>query len=468
MLGVLVVGCTDNFDELNTDTKNAPNVPAETLFTNGTRNLFDQMSDCNVNRNVYRLYSQYWAQTTYPDESQYNMVGRKIPDATWNILYRDVLRDLKEAKDIYMATSFPTTEEEEANANRMAIIEMVEIYTYSILVDAFGDVPYTEALDVENVLPKYDDAKEIYMDLINRLTKVTSELDENGESFSATADVIYGGNNADWKAFGNSLMLKLAMRLQQGGENMNSVIETVAPNVINNQAQNFSVSYYNATPNTNPVWLALVNSGRTDFVPANTVVDYMNEINDPRRAEYFTLYQIDSVTLGYQGGTYGTANAFSGNSHLGAKLHQPELEGTLLSLAEVKFLLAQAAAMGIDVGDAETFYNEGIEASMEEWGVTMDASYLTQSGVAYDAGNWEELIGRQKWIALFNNGFEGWCTWRTFDFTLNVPDGMTYDDIPVRMIYPIDEATLNGANKNAAAAKYGNDSVSARLFWDVD
>ena len=47
------------------------------------------------------------------------------------------------------------------------------------------------------------------------------------------------------------------------------------------------IMYQSSTPNTNPLWEDLVQSGRTDFVASNTLGDIMNSSNDPRRAMYF-------------------------------------------------------------------------------------------------------------------------------------------------------------------------------------
>ena len=140
----LVVSCdlNDKLEDLNIDEKNPSEVPGEPLFTNGVRNMFDLMLGTSVNSNVFRLYSQYWAQTTYPDESQYNQVTRNIPDNMWLILYRDVLKDLDGAKQIITPETVVTDEEAAIKANKLACIKIAEVYAYSTLVDIFGDVPY--------------------------------------------------------------------------------------------------------------------------------------------------------------------------------------------------------------------------------------------------------------------------------------------------------------------------------------
>ncbi|MEO9966250.1 MAG: SusD/RagB family nutrient-binding outer membrane lipoprotein, partial [Reichenbachiella sp.] len=84
-------------------------------------------------------------------------------------------------------------------------------------------------------------------------------------------------------------------------------------------------------------------------------------------------------------------------------------------------------------------------------------------------GTWRQKIGTQLWLALYNQGLEGWSTWRRMDFTgFNAPPGMTMANIPVRMTYPLREATLNGDNYTAAGSRIGGDAVSTPVFWDVN
>lgn len=462
------VGCTDSFEDLNTDKKRPTEIPAEPLFSNATRNLSDLMADANVNRNVFRLYSQYWAQTTYPDESQYNMVGRDIPGSVWDELYRDVLKDLDEAKKILNTQTGPTPQDELVLSNKKAIIDLVEGYTYTVLVDVFGDVPFSQALDADNLLPAYDPAKSVYTAAIAKIDNAAKTLDASAAGYSSAEDIVYGGDVAKWKTFANSLLLKLAMRIADtDAAGAQSMVSAAAGNVMTSDADNFAVDYYPNSPNTNPLHVSLVLSGRNDFVPANTIVDMLNNLEDPRRDLWFTK----TDTTIYIGGVYGTANAYSSYSHLGPVFEDATLAGTMMSYSEVEFLLAEAAERGMAVdGSAEEHYNAAVAASIMEWGGTQDMvdAYMANPDVAYSPTN----LGVQKWISLFNNGFEGWSTVRSFDLVgmLNefpADAGITLASFPNRLIYPLDEPTLNGANHSAAAANYGGDVATARIFWDA-
>lgn len=455
-------------DNLNIDTKNPTTVPASGLFTNGTRNMFDLMNSTSVNNNVFRLYAQYFAQTTYPDESQYNQVTRNIGGSIWNTMYRDVLQDLKGAKELATkeATGDPVAEQN--LAAKIAQISFIEIYAYSILVDTFGNVPYTEALDTNNPSPKYDDAATIYTDLLTKLDDVISKIN-TGNGFESSQDPIYGGDMTKWKKAAISLKLRLAMRLADSNPALSKqkAEEAITAGPIVTNVDNFGIKYLASAPNTNPLWVALVQSGRNDFIAANTLVDVMNPLNDPRLGSYFEM-----MGGTYTGGTYGSANSPTGGSAISDLMKAPDLQGNILTAAEVNFLIAEAAARTYTTPNTvEAYYNDAITQSILEWeGTASDAStYLAQPSVAYSTatGDWKNKIGTQKWISMYNNGFEGWTSWRVFDApTLNTPSGMTASDIPTRFTYPVIEAQLNNANNADAGAAIGGNTKTTKLFWD--
>ncbi|GAA5222345.1 SusD/RagB family nutrient-binding outer membrane lipoprotein [Membranihabitans marinus] len=475
ILFLLLIGflacSTDNFEDLNTDKKNPSTIPANPLFTNAAVNLVTQMSECEVNYNVFRLYAQYWSQTTYPDESQYNMVTRNIPDKTFEVLYANVLVDLQECEKLLNQEEVVLSGDEEVRENKIGIIGILEVFTYATLVDIFGDVPYSEALQEDIIQPKYDKGEDIYTGILLELDESIAKLKTNFTSFGSE-DPIYGGDVEKWLALAYSLKLKLGMRLaDMDSDRAKAIVESAYDKVFTDPSQSALMQYYSASPNTNPLYENLVLSGRNDFLPANTIVDIMNDLNDPRRALY---YDVKSGTDEFVGGVYGEVNAYSLYSHLASVFLQPTLPGNLLDYTEVQFLLAEAAARGYNVGGtASEYYNEGIKASILFWGGSQEQvdDYLAQTNVAYETaeGDWRQKIAVQKWISLFNNGFEGWTTWRIFDYPIfNPPSGLTIDDIPKRMIFPVEEATLNGPNVKEAATRYNNDNYRATVFWDMN
>ena len=160
---------------------------------------------------------------------------------------------------------------------------------------------------------------------------------------------------------------------------------------------------------------------------------------------------------------------------MSTKIADPTFEALLLDYSEVRFLLAEAVERGFSVpGTAQEHYNAAVTASITYWGRTQAeaTAYLAQPAVNYATapGDWRQKIGTQKWIALYNRGFDAWLEWRRLDApNLQPPTGEGVGNltIPTRLIYPINEQTLNGANRAAAATAIGGDLRETKLFWDV-
>lgn len=475
ILVVSVFACTDEFEEMNIDPKRASeNIPAETLFSNAQKNLTDIITSSNVNLNIFRLLAQYWTQTTYTDESRYDLSTRNIPQNFWNILYRDVLRDLKEARDITEAN--PDLSEAD-KANQLAMIEVMEIYTWAVLVNTYGDIPYTEALDIENVVPVYDDDAAIYNSLLTRIDEAIASFDPAASGFGSS-DLIYGGDITKWVKFANSLKLKLGMTIADvNSAKAAQVAAEAAPNVFESNDDNAALQYLDTPPNTNPIWVDLVQSGRRDFVAANTIVDVMLELDDPRLDPYFTT--IDGAFIG---GTYGTSNSYSRFSKPDEVITSPTFEGMLMDYAEVEFFLAEAAARGYISGSPAEHYRAGVTASMQYWGVPQSeiTAYFSEPEIVADLAalavstgtiteRQKQAIGTQKWLALYNRGHEAWTEWRRLDYPqLEPADPAVLPEIPVRFPYPVQEQNLNTVNYNAASGAIGGDLPATRVFWDVD
>ncbi len=475
-LFLVLLSCED-FYELNDNTKDPAVVSGESLFTNAQKNLVDQMVDSDVNLNIFRMIVQHWTETTYTDESNYDLFTRTIPDNIWDVLYRDVISDLTEAKRVIEETEYSVAEDPAVKTNKLGITEILLVYSYSILVETFGDVPYSEAMDVENPTPAYDDALTIYTDLIVRLSAALASLNPDHPSFDL-ADNLYQGDVANWIKFGNSLKLRMGLLLADVAPQVAqpAVEEAVAAGVISSNDENANLVYLSADPNTNPLYSDIVASGRHDFVLANTLVDVMNSLEDPRRQYYFTLADTSSETgvekLAYVGGVYGASNDYFAFSHVADRIVVPTFEGTLFDFAETELLLAEAVERGYSVpGTAEEHYNAALMASLEYWGGTEEeaATFLMNPEIAYATapGDWKQKLGLMTWLTLYNRGFEAWSAWRKFDYPQLVAPEDAMSDVPLRFTYPITEQTLNAESYNAAAEAIGGDDVSTKLFFDV-
>lgn len=480
-LGILIltISCNeDSLTNLNKDEKNPSEVPAYTLFTNAIKTTADQVTNTNVNRNIFRLVNQQWTETTYLDETNYNWVTRKISDNHWNALYAGPLADLNQAKinlknEVISPNDPDFATKTTVKTNQLALIDILMVYNFKILVDTFGDVPYTEALKGNaDYLPKYDKALDIYKDLIVRLDQDMTAIDESTAGFG-TADVIYGDDLGKWIKFANSIKLQLGVNIKASGLDdalATTTITTAATGVFTSNADNAKVAYMADLPNTNPLYVDMVFSGRHDFVPAKPFVDAVNALSDPRRTAYF-----DDNKTPYVGGLVGYKNTYSAYTHVSDAIQAPDFSATLLDYAEVEFILAEAVGRGVAVGGTiESHYTKAITASMQDWHIEKEEieAYLAQPAVAYAtaAGSWEQKVGEQAWYAMYNRGFEGWSFTRRLNFPVLIAppgaDPAAEAKVPVRMTYPRIEHTLNPTNYNAASAAIGGDFLYTPIFWD--
>lgn len=514
------VSCTKNFEDWQKDEKHPAVVPGEMLFTHAQKALGDQIASSNVNLNNHKLYAQHWTETTYTDEANYDLINRNIPDNVFRVIYRDILKDLQEASSIMMEDATTTPAAQIAKTNRLTIIKVLEVYSYQRLVDIFGNVPYSEALDIDATLnPAYDDGMTIYKDLIVRLDEVIKTLDPSEGSYGS-ADLYYGGDVQSWITFAQSLKFRLAITIADADDaTAKGWAEASAAHTFASSAEDAKL-VYEAAPldNTNPIYQDLVASGRKDFIPANTIVDYMNTLADPRVVAYFndkiefsydkndnnekidtelpgtgkkvlyyandsvvhlqlpfTILAVDSMDVFtyYEGGIYGSSNAYGNYSHVGSMILDATFPIQLLSYTEMEFYKAEAAARGWSVGGtAKEHYELAIMSSFAEWGLvdTLATNYIEQEDVAWEPeGDWKKMIGMQAYLGYYQRGFEGWTTYRRLDWpTMNVPEGAITEDggVPRRFTFPVNEQTLNSVNYYKAAEAVGGDKMETKLFWD--
>lgn len=457
--------CSKNLEELNKNTKDATQANGETFFAYAEKAMADVMQDLTYGSSgtpftICRLFAQHTSCNTYNEGSNY------YAQFNWDNVYQDVLKNLDESKKNISAEKPIDEAATIQQQNQLAMIEIMNVYAYARLVEAFGDIPYSEALNIDNVTAKYDDAETIYIDLLDRLSTAIGELDASAGGFG-TSDLIYRGNTAAWIKFGNSLKLQMAMRIVDVlPELATQAANQAASNLISTNADNATLVYQESTPNTNPLYVDLAIGNRQDFVAAAPLVTVMNTLNDPRRNIFFTKVGQDFV-----GAPYGEPVEYSQYSHFGNLFYTPTVPSIFIDYATVEFLLAEAAARTIigSAADVETHYNKAINASFEYYGVSGADTYLQQSSVAYQSadGTWKEKIALQKWIALYNQGYEAWTEYRRLDYPhLQAPPNGFIPIVPVRLLYPSSEQTLNGANWQAASDAIGGDLMTTKLFWD--
>lgn len=472
LLGTLLVGCTT--DDVNLDSHSAYTTIPSTLVTNAQKELSDYVNTPSVNENNFRLTMQYWQETTYVEESNYNFTNRNISNQIYIDNYVNVLNSLVKAKELINAyqpvpseiSTWPKTKQ-----NQLAVIDIMQVYTYQGLVDTFGNIPYSQSNQLGgNVAPAYDDAAGIYTNLITRLQQditnidVTGGLNSESDDFSS-ADLFYSGNLGAWKTFGNSLMLKLGVTIADSNPTLAQQTATMAISngVMGSSASDCKVQYLLGSPNWSPIYENVKASNRNDFVGGKTLVDYMNTNSDTRISKYFKPV---GATTNYIGQVIGQPASFANFSAPGAFAYTATTPGILMNYTEVAFYLTEASARWGIGGTAATNYANAITSSFTDWGSTAGAAAYIAAH-PYNAANWKQSVGTQAWVAMYNQPLTSWNFWRRLDYPVLQPaSAATINTVPLRMTYPASEYQTNGANVNAASTAIGGDLLTKKVFWD--
>jgi hypothetical protein len=464
-----LASCKKDLSADNTNSKQASTVPATSLFLAAEKNLSDAYASTSVGSNVWRQFAQSWTESNYTTESRYILSAYNSPNGWWNNLYTLVLSNLVNAKAL-----FPVTVADPATLrNDLIITDILEVYTYNLLVSTYGNIPYSQAESRTVPFPKYDDAKTVYMDLLTRLDTCIAGLN-SGAGSVGSSDQIYKGSITAWKKFAATLKLKMAMVLADSDPSTaaKKVQEAVATGIFTANSDNARLTYQTSpTGNTNPIWQAVINSGRHDFVPCNLLLNTLNSWNDPRLPLYFTTAPDNT----YKGGAPGASNAYSNLSTFSATWTAPTYPSDLLDYAETQFLLAEAVERGFTTGNtAQQYYNNGITASIQFWGgtSTQAQTYLAQPAIAYTtaAGDYKQKIAWQEWIALADRGWDAWTLIRRLKQpnidAISQPIG-AISNLPLRFYYPTTEQSANPTNWAAALKAMGAsaDVVTTKLFW---
>ena len=461
----LFFSCSGDLEDMNVDIKNATEAPAETFFNNAMKNLSDRLSTVTYGAtgspwDISRLFVQQMSSVTYNEGTTYYV------SFTWDDVYMGVLNNLQQSRQII------ETEESElsTSTNKLAILEIATVYTYAKLVESFGDIPYSQALDVDIISPAFDQDEAIYADLIARLTAAIGNLNEAQGAWDQ--DIVYDGNVSSWKKFGSSLLFQMGMRVIDADATLGTQAITAAlPNVFTSNEDVAEIDMLASQPNTSDLYVDIAVGNRRDLVGAEPFVDYMNNLDDPRRTVFFQ--EVDGADGVYLGSPSGLTVSYFDFSRFGTLFYEPTTAVILLDYATIEFLLAEAAERGLGgVTDAAGHYEAAIRASFDYYGLGDSAdTYLANPEVAYATapGTWQEKIGMQKWVALFNQGLEAWTEYRRLDYPiLEAPPQSFVPTVPVRNVYPISEQTLNRENYESAAASVGGDLLTTKLFWDVN
>ncbi|HVH09246.1 MAG TPA: SusD/RagB family nutrient-binding outer membrane lipoprotein [Gemmatimonadales bacterium] len=443
-----------NLTDINTNPNGPVDVPPPSLLANAIQNVVNGVDGVtSLDIRGGGLWVQYYAEIQYRDEDKY--IVRPGTSGGWGF-YNQSLADFQRMIDKGVASNTP---------NWDAVGRIMKSYVFSVMTDAMGDIPYSEALQGSaNLTPKYDSQRGIYTALFADLTKASQEIDPTGIGF-ATGDIMYGGDMTEWRKFANSLRLRLALHLSKvdAATAAAQAQAAVAAGVFASNADNAQLLYLSVAPNRNPIY----ENARTrdDYGMSKTYVDSLTHWKDPRLPVFAQLNK-DTIVANrtYEGLPNGLNDgegpALFYISRIGAYWREtPNAPLALLTYSEVLFLEAEAAQRGWITGDPAALYTAAIRASMQQYGISDSATtaYLADTvNVRYNAAKGLTQIAYQKWVSLFMQGMEAWTEVRRTRVPVLVPGPRAVlTSIPERLPYDDQELVLNKANVDAAVAAQG-------------
>jgi len=457
--------CKKELANINKNPNGTENPQPDYLLTAAEKLTSDAYWGVDNNMNSSLLFVQHWAKIQYTDPDRYILNNGSFV-TLWNTLYGQSITDLN--KVISIAA-------DQQNNNYKGVGLALRAWAFQLLTDAYGDIPYKQAGNIDSILtPAYDAQEDVYKGLLADLKTAQAALDPSGPAIQG--DPVYSGNIGSWKKFVNSLRLRIALRIADRDPDVaQQVFTDIQAEGGGYISSNIEIAQlvYQASPNQNPV--SNIFDTRQDYRISKTIVDRLAALNDPRLPVYATV--TDDAPHGYVGVPNGllTADAnslgLSKTSKPGAYFRAPSAPAVIISYAEVLFDLSEAVSRGFITGDAADLYKQAVLASLAQYGITdatTTGNYLAQPAVQYNAGNYKKSIGEQKWIALFGQGLEAFAEWRRLDYPQLTPAvaGTLGGKMPLRFIYPGSEQTLNGDSYTKAVEHQGPDLLITKLWFD--
>lgn len=466
-LSLGIVSCKKELANINKNPNASENPQPDYLLTAAEKLTADAYWGVDNNMNSSLLFIQHWAKIQYTDPDRY-IENNNSFTTLWKTLYGQSITDLNKVI---------TIADQQQKPNYKAVALTLRSWVFQLLTDTYGDIPYRQAGKIDSFLtPAYDKQEDVYLGLLSDLKTAQATLSASGGTIAG--DPLYGGNIGSWKKFINSLRIRIALRIADKdpvqAQQVFTDIQTEGGGYFTSNGD-MAALVYQDSPNQNPVSLTF--DTRQDYRISKTIVDKLTSLNDPRLPIYAQL--TDSAPRVYKGVPNGLltndANSLglSKTSRPGDYFRAPHAPAVIMSYAEVLFDLSEAVSRGFITGDASDLYRQAILASLAQYGIidaTVTANYLAQASVQYNAGNFKQSVGEQKWLALFGQGLEAFAEWRRLDYPKLAPAvaGVLGGQMPVRFIYPGSEQSLNGANYTKAVQDQGADALTTKLWLDVN
>lgn len=507
---ILLTGCEKDFDEINENPNQSTDAATPALLTQAIRDLgFNNYDVWYIGRQS-GLAAQHISQRNYTSEDRYSF-RVNVTDG----FFRNNNIWMTNLQKIIDLNTDPATKNDYAalygdNKMQIAVAEIMKSWVFQLLTDYFGDIPYSEALDlVKFPQPKYDTQKDVYDGLIKTLKDAKTALEGSTTGGFETGDIFFQGDLTKWIKFANSLRLRVALRASTfHPAYLVEAQSAIADGVMDSNDDNAMCSFSSSgTPNEAPWYNGLFVGNRNDFtftyrfielLRGNDHLTFVNPFNgivDPR---YEVLTGYDPATSAARFGIpYGmTDNETQGWWAVAARRFnlksttpsfiRPDFPSTFLDYPTVCFMASE-----VNNWDATQFEN-GVVSSLEKWGAdpVQSAVYVTAIMTKFnDAATTpvmkKEMVLTQKYIHLFTQSHEAWSEYRRTGYpkSLVKPGDVTVviggenvlftpvsgsesgGDVVARFKYPSSEFTLNKVNVDAAVANMGQDTHKQKVWW---
>ena len=494
-LMLCVSSCDKGFDELNVNKTAATAVNPVFILNNATIN--STYTTGSVMYEISIVQQMVTPNSGVLTGANFNQDNRDNTVQNWQKYYRTVIRNTQDVIDQTKAVP--------ARSNLFNMARILQAYAFMVTTDSYGDIPYVDAAKGytdQIFLPKYDTQQAVYAGIIKELTEATAALDAS--KTIEVADVLYGGNVALWKKFGNSLLLRAGMRLSKvdAAQAQQIAQKAFQAGIMELNSENAFIKH--DANYLNSVGQLLNSTEANNFYLAAPFVNYLQKTNDPRLRSISVRYvgaksgpeqtsakaSLDpTVQIGMPFGFDNSSiNAEVTKSKLASFYDYSQVDRTrmakttspmfLVTAAQTQLLLAEAAQKGWITGTtAETFFNRGVKLHLEQMAIydansTISASAIDvyQKANPYNASTALEQINTQYWVASFLNGPEAFANFRRSGFPNLAPNPFPGKAIKGnfirRLTYPNSEISINSANVKEAISRMGADDLDTKVWWD--
>ncbi len=491
----LLASCDKGFDEMNVNpialTAVEPAFQLNTAILNSVPGYGNLSYETTI---VKQMITPFSGQGS---AANFNQDNRTVSNGNWVSIYETIIKELTDV--IAKTKSDPT------RVNLYNMTRIWRAYSFMILTDTYGDIPYTQAGKsyLEGlVTPIYDTQESIYTDILTELDAASTALDAT--KTKNASDILYDGDVVKWKRLGYSILLRAAMRLSKvnPAKAAEYVAKAVAGGVMQSNDDNALIRH---TANfTNPVGSPLNGGQSAFFYLAEDFVTFLSKTNDPRLTSIAVRYvgatsgaqQVESranrtpavqigAPLGYDNTTIGAAVTASKLTSLWdySQLDKTRMAALLapsflVTYGQTQLLTAEAVVRKWTPGDAASLYANGIRAHMRQL-----ASYGTTTAIAETAittyvqanplitGKELEQINTQYWVASFLVGPETWANFRRSGFPVLTPNSYPGSDLKTegfirRLTYTDAELNVNKTNVLQAITRQGANLLDTRIWWD--